>query len=219
MNSYLRRKRVPTRDTNLGPPSRRWRFIPALAVGVTLLVGVPASFAGSISGYKFLDQTNTGNNVKANGVRDDQDTLLENHMIVLKQDGHKLTEQLTDDDGHYSFQNLSDGTYQLLINIPKNACSTAPKADNNSDHSRNVEYEITIKNGQDREIDIGIADCKHVKIIITPKKACANPSIRSQGDGEWNDSTIWLPSRIPSGGDRVKLMMDILLQCHLKWLT
>jgi len=63
MISYLRRKRVPTRDTDLGPPNRRWRFIPALAVGVTLLVGgvLPASgFAATIQGVKFIDANGNG---------------------------------------------------------------------------------------------------------------------------------------------------------------
>ena len=41
MTSYLRRKRVPTRDTYLGPPNnRRWRFIPtSWALMLTLFAG------------------------------------------------------------------------------------------------------------------------------------------------------------------------------------
>ncbi|MDM8564021.1 SdrD B-like domain-containing protein [Candidatus Halobeggiatoa sp. HSG11] len=191
-------------DRSSGPPDKWRQFKPALAIGLATLIGLPAtSFAGSISGYKFLDIFDTGNGVIANGVRDDQDTLLENHMILLKQDGWKLTEQLTDDNGYYSFPSLSDGKYQLSINIPRDTCSTAPKVDKNIDHSRNIDYDITIKDGQNREIDIGIStSCVDP---ITPDEACDIPSVTSQKSGKWNDSSIWSTGRIPSGGDKVKV--------------
>ncbi len=213
MTSYLRRKRVPTRDTDLGPPNRRWQNKTlARAIAVALLAGgaLPAtSFAGSISGYKFFDNFDTGNDVVANGVRDDQDVLLENHMILLKKNGRKLTQQLTNDNGYYSFPNLSDGKYQLSINIPRGACSTAPKPDDNTAHSRNINYDVTIKHSQNRQVDIGIAtSCVQP---ITPGNACGDdpsisvPSVISQGDGEWDNSTTWSTGRVPNAGDSVKV--------------
>jgi uncharacterized repeat protein (TIGR01451 family) len=185
---------------SLAPVVSKITLTPIVCVMLALLSGT--AYAGSISGYKFLDSTNTGNGVIANGVRDDQDPLLENHMIILKQNNRKLTEQLTDDNGHFSFPNLSDGKYQLSINIPRGACSTAPKLDNNTAHSRNINYDVTIKHSQNRRVDIGVATkgCKK-----RPPQPCKKPSFTSQRSGRWDDSAIWSTGRVPSGGDKVKV--------------
>lgn len=203
-------------DTGKAGTSKRKKILVravALALGLGSVALPVSAYAGSISGYKFLDTLDiTGNGVVANGVRDDEETLLDDHMIILKQNGRKLKQQLTDDNGYYSFPNLSDGKYQLSINIARGACSTAPKEDNNSTHSRNITYDITIKNGQNRQVDVGIADCKVVQPAVTPEQACANPSIISVSSGRWDDkvgtwsTTTWpMTERSPKAGDRVKV--------------
>jgi|GEM_PF-2405377 len=117
MNSYLRRKRVPTRDTNLGPPSRRWRFIPALAVGVTLLVGgvLPAtSFAVvDIGGVRFVD-TNPGSPEDNPGTGDT--SFIDGGYIILKHLSNANTQPtatVADSDGNYAHLNVDDGEYLI----------------------------------------------------------------------------------------------------------
>ena len=112
---------------------------------------------------------------------------------------------MTDGNGHYSFPNLSDGTYQLSINIPRLTCSTSPTVDINSDNSRNVNYEITIKNGQNR--DIGIAVCVDIPRPegMNLDGACKTPTIHSEQSGNWNTGSIWSENRVPSAGDRVRI--------------
>lgn len=154
MNSYLRRKRVPTRDTNLGQPSRRWRFIPALAVGVTLLGGVlPASgFAATIEGKAFTDLNNSGE-------WDSGEPLRANETIFIRDNATndlfmEIAGDSGDNKGKYSFTTSNAGSFTMWTAIPLGWTQTAPKRGMGI-----VFYNVELINGQSSEtVDFGFVD-------------------------------------------------------------
>ena len=111
--SHLQRKRVPTPDTNLGVPNRRWRFVPTLAVGVTLLVGgvLPASgLAATIQGFKFIDSNNDGE-------KGNNELGFANETIYIKSARAPSSVRpfavKTDEKGFFSFPNANPDTYEV----------------------------------------------------------------------------------------------------------
>ena len=154
MNSYLRRKRVPTRDTNLGPPSRRWRFIPALAVGVTLLVGgvLPAtSFAADLTGFVFIDMDST------NGAYDNSEIKVGSYSLEIKVGDSAEQSIKAGTDGHFTFEFDDTGTPTISItnmNFPRWKQTTHTGTNTNGMTGR---YTFQIDSPYP-EVEIGIAE-------------------------------------------------------------
>lgn len=76
-----------------------------------LPAGAPSNLEGSeltISGTKFED-------LDGDGLRSEDENGLSGWTIVLKTDGMDYLQTATDDEGRYSFQNLSPGVYTVSV--------------------------------------------------------------------------------------------------------
>jgi len=107
MTSYLRRKRVPTRDTYCyEPPNRWWLFVPALAL-LMGSVAVPVSgWAANINVYRFVDD---GDNAY-NG----EPLYIEPGVVFLKRSGVTSASYIVLTNGEYQGYPISpDNTYTI----------------------------------------------------------------------------------------------------------
>ena len=143
------------KSANSGPPNRRWRFIPALAVGATLLVGgvVPASgFAATIQGTVFTDSNN-------NGDWDSGEALRANETIFIRDNTHggffmETTGDSGANNGKYLFTTPNAGSFTMWTAIPPGWTQTAPKRGVGI-----VFYNVQLDNAQSSEIvNFGFVD-------------------------------------------------------------
>ncbi len=118
------------KSASSGPPNRWWRFVPTLAVGLTLLVGgvVPASsLAATIQGVVF-------NDINCNGLDDDGDSSKRaNETIFIRSDTLANAGQggfstaTTNSDGWYSSSGHNAAhSFTMWARLPRGWTQTTP---------------------------------------------------------------------------------------------
>jgi PKD repeat protein len=150
MISYLRRKPVPTRNAHCcKSPDRWWRFIPALAVGLTLLAGsvVPASgFAATIQGSMF-------NDLNGNGIKEQGESGLAHQMVYIRShQTNQVATVTTDENGNFLSDELDAGTFILWTRPPKGWQQTDAVARTRSSRF----YTVVLNEGDTHTVDFGV---------------------------------------------------------------
>lgn len=99
---------------------------------------------GSISGYKFED-------VNGNGEWDEGEPALEGWTVILS--GDEDNDRETDEDGYYSFTNLSPGTYQVCEE-PEGWIQTKPQEGFACDNE-STGYEFNLNEEDETDVNFG----------------------------------------------------------------
>jgi hypothetical protein len=94
------------------PPGRvatgLWPRLVTIQPGDEIRIAIPLARSGGLNGRVFRDRGNDGR-------MDPEDEPLTDVRVLLRQDGAKVTESLTDVEGAYRFQGLSPGDYVVEL--------------------------------------------------------------------------------------------------------
>lgn len=111
------------------------------------------------------------------GIQGDTELGLAHVKVDLTKDGKVVASTVTDSNGHYQFDNVNNGTYQVEFDVPEGYTPTQVQAgEDETKDSNGTPVEVTIDNADNLTIDMG-----YLKDAPTPV------AVYELGDFVWND--------------------------------
>ncbi|WP_105992813.1 SdrD B-like domain-containing protein [Staphylococcus simulans] len=111
------------------------------------------------------------------GIQGDTELGLARVKVDLTKDGKVVATTVTDSNGHYQFDNVNNGTYQVEFDVPEGYTPTQVQAgEDETKDSNGTPVEVTIDNADNLSIDMG-----YLKDAPTPV------AVYELGDYVWND--------------------------------
>ncbi|UXV33956.1 carboxypeptidase regulatory-like domain-containing protein [Staphylococcus sp. IVB6181] len=111
------------------------------------------------------------------GIQGDTELGLAHVKVDLTKDGKVVASTVTDSNGHYQFDNVNNGTYQVEFDVPEGYTPTQVQAgEDETKDSNGTPVEVTIDNADNLTIDMG-----YLKDTPTPV------AVYELGDFVWND--------------------------------
>ncbi|MCD8915155.1 carboxypeptidase regulatory-like domain-containing protein [Staphylococcus simulans] len=111
------------------------------------------------------------------GIQGNTELGLARIKVDLTKDGKVVATTVTDSNGHYQFDNVNNGTYQVEFDVPEGYTPTQVQAgEDETKDSNGTPVEVTIDNTDNLSIDMG-----YLKDAPTPV------AVYELGDYVWND--------------------------------